>query len=153
VTLDEFIAKYPGDVVAPRSLTGNVAFFVWGYDLATAPSPLYTRRVEIRVAFDANGNKARFYQNNRAVTTNFTANYTPLLDTTYSVQTLAGVKVLSFAALPANFEADFGFTRHFAERDGGVWYAFKDRVVTEPSWTIRLNGTAFDAMRAALGIQ
>ena len=152
-TLDDLVAKYPGDVVAPRSLNGNVAVFVHGYDLAAAPSPLYTRRVEIRVAFDAIGNKARFYQNNRAVTTNFTANYSALLDTTYSVQTMGGVKVLSFAALPANFEADFNFTRHFAERDGSVWYAFKDRLPSTPGWTIRLNGTAFDALRAALGIQ
>ncbi len=151
-TLDEFITKYPGDLFG-ASLTGNVAFFVHGYDLPAAPSAAYTTRVDIRVAFDATGNKARFYQNNHATSTNFTTNYVKLLDTTYTIDTVGGVRLMHFAAMPAGFEADYGFQRLFAERDGGVWYAWKDSVPSTTGWSIRLNGSAFDALRAALGMQ
>ena len=104
------------------------------------------------MAFDANGNKARFTQNNRFVSNGFSTNYITLLDTTYTVETLGGVKVLKFAAMPAGFEDRFRFQRMFAERAGAVWYAFKDTVPAEPDWTIRLNGGATTALRAALGI-
>lgn len=151
-SLDDFIAKYAGDM-AGGGLNGNVAFWVWGYDLPVAPSSQVTTRVEIRVAFDAQGQKARFYQNNRAVGTGFTTNYIKLLDTTYTVETLGGVRLLKFAALPDGFEQQFGFSRLFAERSGGVWYAFKDTVPNTPDWSIRLNREAATGLREALGIQ
>ena len=151
-TLDEFIAKYPGDLLG-GGLNGAVAFWVHGYDLPTAPAPSYTTRVEIRVAFDANGQKARFYQNNRAVTSNFTTNYVALLDTTYTVETLGGVRVLRFAAMPAGFETDFLYQRMFAERASGVWYAFKDAVPAGVGWSIRLNREAAGALGGVLGIR
>ena len=44
------------------------------------------------------------------------------------------------------------FTRLFAQRHGGVWHAFNGRLSTTPIWTIRLNKTASDALRQALGI-
>jgi hypothetical protein len=150
-SLDEFIAKYPGDL-AGAALNGNVAFFVHGYDLAAPPSPDYTTRVEFRVAFDANGQKARFYQNNRAVTTNFTTNYLKLLDTTYTIETLGGVRVLKFAAMPDGFESSYYYQRMFAERAGGVWYAFKDSMPTAPGWSIRVNREAAQALGTALGL-
>ena len=49
--------------------------------------------------------------------------------------------------------APVALARRFAQRNGGVWYAFKDGIVSEPTWSIRLNGSATDAMRAAPGIQ
>ncbi|HMC15351.1 MAG TPA: hypothetical protein VKI18_06965, partial [Albitalea sp.] len=150
-SMDNFIAKYPGDLLA-GPLNGSTAFWVHGYTLPAAPSPAYTTQIEIRVAFDANGNKARFWQNNRAVTTGFTTNYVKLLDTTYTVETLGGVKVLKFAALPDGFERDFLFARMFAEKDGSVWYAFKDTVPAGPVYSVRMNGSAFGALRTALGI-
>ena len=150
-SLDEFIAKYPGDLLG-GTLNGAVAFWVHGYDLPTAPAG-YTTRVEIRVAFDASGQKARFYQNNRAASTNGTTNYVKLLDTTYTVETLGGLRVLKFAALPAGFEDDFGYQRMFAERAGGVWYAFKDAVPAEATWSIRLNREAAVALGGALGMR
>jgi hypothetical protein len=45
------------------------------------------------------------------------------------------------------------YERRFAERDGGVWLAFKDRIPATPSWSMRLNETATNALFAALGIQ
>ena len=49
--------------------------------------------------------------------------------------------------------AAVALARRFAQRNGGVWYAFKDGIVSEPTWSIRLNGSATDARRAAPGIQ
>jgi hypothetical protein len=148
--LDQMIALYPGNL-AGTVLNGNTTLFVWSY---TAPpsDPAYTDRVEIRVAFDANGNKARFTQNNRLVSNGSSTNYITLLDTTYTVETLGNVKVLRFAAMPAGFEDRFRFQRMFAERNGGVWYAFKDTVSAEPQWSIRLNSTATSALFESLGV-
>ncbi len=105
------------------------------------------------MAFDAHGQKARFYQNNRATSTGFTTNYVKLLDTTYTVETLGGLRLLKFAAMPEGFEQRFGFVRLFSERNGGVWYAFKDEVRSTPDGSIRLNGEAAAALRQAVGIR
>ena len=108
--------------------------------------------MEIRIAFDANGNKARFTQNNRFVSNCFTTNCSTLLDTTYSIEDVGGVRLLKFAAMPSGFEDQFRFTRLFAQRSGGVWYAFKDRLSTTPIWTIRLTKAATNALKQALEI-
>ena len=150
-SLEEFIAKYPGDFQG-GSLNGNVAFWVHGITLAAAPSALYNRSFEWRVAFDANGQKARFYNNNRAASTGFTTNYVKLLDTTYTIETVGGYRVLKFAAMPAGFENDYLFQRMFGERDGAVWYAWKDAVPSTPMYSIRLNRPAIVGLENALGI-
>lgn len=150
-SLEDFIAKYPGDFQG-GSLNGNVAFWVHGITLPAAPSALYNRSFEWRVAFDANGQKARFYNNNRAASTGFTTNYVKLLDTTYSIETLGGLRVLKFAAMPAEFENDHLFQRMFGERDGAVWYAWKDTVSSTPTYSIRLNRQAMEGLTGALGI-
>ena len=149
-SLDEVIAKYPGNINGGL-INGNVAQFFHSY-AATPPSALYTGTTEIRVAFDAVGNKARFTQNNRLVSNGNSANYSTLLDTTYSIETVGGVRLLKFAAMPAGFEDNFRFTRMYAERNGGVWFAFKDNFSTNPVWTVRLNKTATDALFLTLGI-
>lgn len=151
-SLEDMIAKYPGNLLGGTALNGNVAQFVHRYT-ETPTNAAYTDQVQIRVAFDANGNKARFFRNNIAVSTGFTTNYVQLLDTTYTIETLGGVRLLKFAALPEDFVTRFGYERRFAERDGGVWYAFKDRLPTTPSWSVRLNATATDALFRALGVQ
>ena len=149
-TLENVIALYPGNLIG-TTLNGNTTLFVHRYT-ATPSSALYTNQIEIRVAFDANGNKARFTQNNRLVSNGSSSNYLTLLDTTYTIDTVGGVRLLKFAAMPAGFEANYRFTRQYAERTGGVWYAFKDAVAATPIWTIRLNKTAGDALKQALGI-
>ena len=111
-----------------------------------ASRPTRARPVSSRLA----GSKARFTQNNRLVSNGFSTNYSTLLDTRYTVETRGDVKL---AAMPAGFEDRFHVQRLFAERNWGVWYAYKDTVPAEPSWTIRLNGSATTALRAALGIE
>ena len=149
-TLDETVAAYPGSL-AGTALNGNTTLFVWSFT-ETPASALHNNRVEIRVAFDANGNRARFTRNNRLVSNGNSTNYTLLLDTTYSIETVGGVRLLKFAALPDGFEANYRFQRLYAERNGGVWYAFKDVVAATPNHSIRLNREGSDALRQALGI-
>lgn len=151
-SLEEFIAKYPGDLKG-GPLDGSSTFWVWGQTLAAPPAPGYTTTVQYRVAFDPDGRKARFWRSNISAATGFTTNYVKLLDTTYSVQSLGDAKVLTFAAMPDGFERDFRFQRLFAEREGAVWYAFKDTVSEVPDYSIRLNGVAAEALRRVLGIQ
>ena len=76
-----------------------------------------------------------------------------LLDTTYSIETLGGHRVLKFAAMPAGFEMDYEFQRLFAERDGGVRYAWKDATPATPRYSIRLNAAAAQALGQVLGIR
>ena len=150
-SLDEMISQYPGSL-AGTLINGNTTLFVAAY---TEPptDPLHTNRVEIRVAFDAVGNKARFTRNNRLVSNGFSTNYSTQLDTSYTIETVGGVRLLKFAAMPEIFEARFRYARRYAERNGGVWYAFKDKLATETQWSIRLDDGATTALHTALGIQ
>ncbi len=152
-SLDQVIANYPGSLRGSSVINGNVTLFVWRYT-ETPTNPAHTDQVEIRVAFDADGQKARFTRNNRSVSTGFSTNYQTILDTTYTIETLGDARLLKFAAMPEGFEDRFQFTRRYAERGGLVWYAFKDAVPAgQLNWTQRLNGTAWDALRTVLGVQ
>ncbi len=149
--LEQVIAGYPGGLKG-GPVNGNTTLFVWSR--TEAPSnPAYTDRVEIRVAFDAEGRKARFTRNNRLLSNGFSTNYVTLLDTGYRIETLGDARMLKFHAMPEGFEENFRFTRLYAERNGAVWYASKDRVNPDPNWSIRLNGPASQALRTALGIE
>lgn len=151
-TLEQVIANYPG-TLAGTVINGNTSLYVWRFT-ETPANTAWTDQVEIRVAFDANGNKARFTRNNRLVSNGFSTNYQTLLDTTYTIEQVGDVRLLKFAAMPPGFEDRFVFARRYAERGGAVWYAFKDAVpVDRIGFTQRLDGTAWDALRTALGIQ
>lgn len=151
-TLEQVIAGYPGSLVG-TVVNGNTALFVHRFT-ETPANPAWTDQVEIRVAFDPNGNKARFTRNNRQVSNGFSTNYQTLLDTTYTIEQVGDVRLLKFAAMPEGFEDRFVFARRFAERGGAVWYAFRDAVPDgRIGWTQRLDGTAWDALRTVLGIQ
>lgn len=151
-TLEQVIANHPGSLVG-STVNGNTTLFVQRFT-ETPTDAAYTNQVEIRVAFDANGNKARFTRNNRLVSNGFSTNYQTLLDTTYSIEQLGDVRLLKFAAMPDGFEPRFFYSRRFAERGGQVWYAFKDHVPEGTlNWQQRLDGTAWDALRTVLGIQ
>lgn len=151
-TLEQVIANYPG-TLAGTVINGNTSLYVWRFT-ETPANTAWTDQVEIRVAFDANGNKARFTRNNRLVSNGFSTNYQTLLDTTYTIEQVGDVRLLKFAAMPPGFEDRFVFARRYAERGGAVWYAFKDAVpVDRIGFSQRLDGTAWDALRTALGIQ
>lgn len=123
-----------------------------GRTLAAPPAPELTTAEQYRVAFDPDGRRARFWRNHVAAATGFATNFVLLLDTTYTIDTLADARVLRFAALPEVFESELRYERMFAERQGAVWYASKDRVSEVPDYSIRLNGAASGALRKALGI-
>lgn len=150
-SLDAIVAAYPGNLKG-GPLNGAASLWVWGYQEAQPAGSQYTSQMEIRVAFDPNGQKARFSRNNRSASTGFTTNHQVVLDTTYTVQTVGGLRLLRFAALPDGFADRFGFERLYGERNGGVWYAFKDTVPASTMWSIRLNAPAARALATTLGI-
>jgi hypothetical protein len=125
---------------------------VAGRTLAAPPAPELTTAEQYRVAFDPDGHRARFWRNHVAAATGFTSNNVLLLDTTYTVDTLADARVLRFAALPEVFERELRYERVFAERQGAAWYASKDRVNELPEYSIRLIGAASGSLRKALAI-
>ena len=69
-TLDDMVARYPGTLPGSNVINGNVRLFVWSYT-ETQTDAAYTNRVEVWVAFDGSGNKARFTRNNRLVSNGF----------------------------------------------------------------------------------
>ena len=151
-TVEELVAGYPGSLRGATANGGNTLVFRILDETPT--DPLHNRTVDYRVAFDPAGNKARFTRNNRLASNDFSTNYSLLLDTTYTVEQLGDVRLMKFAALPADFETRFGYAFRLAERGGQVWYAFRDHVPADKlNWQQRLDGTAWDALRTVLGIQ
>jgi len=154
-TLDNVVAKYPGDwypiTAFNGQLTGNITLNVFSYDLPVPPGPEYTTRIEIRVAFDAVGQKARFYRANRAVGTNFSTNYVKLLDTTYTVEQAGDAKVMRFVALPAEVTNGLAGERLFIERGTQVSYGTKDEVAAR-RYSLRMNFTAAEFLGNLLGM-
>jgi len=120
----------------------------------TPADPIYNRTVDYRVAFDPAGKKARFTRNNRLASSDSPAKFELMMDTTYAIEQLGDVRMMRFAAMPADFEARFGYAFRLAERGGQVWYATQPFTAADKlSWSQRLNGTAWDALRTVLGIQ
>jgi hypothetical protein len=152
-TLEEMTTQYPGEFRGSGLISTTTTLFVGSRTAAVAPGPDYTTLIEMRVAFDPATQTAHFYRNYRLRSNNAVTAFTRVLETTYSIQTVGDARILSFAALPQDFEADFGYTRHFAEWGGVVLYAFKDAVPASPMHSIRLNGVAAQALFNVLGVQ
>ena len=67
----------------------------------------------------------------------------------YSIETLGDARVLRLAGEP-KVAGTLSFVRTMVERDGKVWYGSRGRLTT--SRQLRINGTASDALFAALGV-
>ena len=149
--LEDMIAKNPGNYFG-SGLNGNVTQHVHRYSLAAPTDPAFTSEIGYRVAFDASGQKARFFRHNRSAAQNFTTNYVAILDTTYTIETIGGYRVLKFAQSPAEILEQGGFTRLFVQRAGEVRFGSQTRIFPGGQQTIRLNGTATAALRSQLGL-
>ena len=150
-TLEDAIVGYPGNYFG-GSLNGNVALYVYRWFLPAPPDPAFTNEISVRVAFDPSGMKARFFQHNRSASTGFTTNYVLLLDTTYTIETIGGYRVLKFAQMPQEVLDRGGFARQFVERSGAVSYGSQTRIFPGGQHTIRLNGVAAEALGNQLGL-
>ena len=149
--LEDIVAKNPGNFFG-AALNGTVTQHVHFYFLAAPPDPAFTAEVGYRVAFDANGRKARFYRHNRTAAQNFATNYVTILDTTYTIETIGGYRVMKFAQFPAEILDQGGFMRLFVERAGEVRFGSQTRIFPGGQHQIRLNGTAAEALRTQLGL-
>ena len=147
ITLDEMVASSPGGLASGVVAANNTLSF--GYTADVGVDAAHPGQAQIRLAFDAPGNKARFYYADELFS-NEISNVTTALDTTYRIETVNGVRTLTLAAVPPSFA---GVAPIFAERSDGVWRAYTQSMPTQPTWSIRLNGIASTALRTALGIQ
>jgi trimeric autotransporter adhesin len=156
-TLDEMIQYYSGDfnnAFAVNSNGGGVSTDPMGqypdgsYQVAGMQA-VKNYRVAFQRINDTSGN-ARIYQCRRNATpntnTNCAVDSSTLLNTTYTIETLADARVLKFANLPAELLALRKNNRVYVERGGAVFYGFKDILSTDT--TVRLNTTAWNAMRS-----
>ena len=150
-SLEQAIAFNPGNY-AGGALNGNTTLNVYRYFLPTSPDPAYTTEIGYRVAFDAAGQKARVFRHNRAVGTNFSTNYVAILDTTYTVETVGGRRVLKFAQTPDEVLERSGFARIFVERDGEVRFGQQTRIFPGGQHTLRFNAIAAAALGVQLGL-
>ena len=156
-TLDEMVQFYPGNYTngAPNPNGGNsdgMGQFPDGSYQVAGKQAVKNYRVMYQ-ATSATAGTARIWQCRRNAVppagngfTDCSVGSSALLDTTYMIETLGDARVLQFAALPAELLALRKNSRVYIERGGAVFYGFKDILSTDT--TVRLNRTAWDAMRA-----
>jgi trimeric autotransporter adhesin len=156
-TLDEMIQFYSGDYTNPFASPGNsggastdgIGQFSDGSYQVAGMQAVKNYRVAYQRINDTSGN-ARIYQCRRNATpntnTNCAVDSTTLMNTTYTIETLGDARVLKFANLPSELLALRKNSRMYVERGGAVFYGYKDILST--STQVRLNGTAWNALRA-----
>jgi len=148
-TLEEMVPAYPGGL-ASGVVAGNNTLSL-GYTASVGPDAAHPNQAEVRLALDANGNKARYFYTDDSLG-GAVRNVTTALDSSYSIEMMNGVRVLKIAATPTSFDPSGGPIL-FAERSDGVWRADAVVLPAQPlTWTIRVNGIASKALRTALGL-
>ncbi len=103
---------------------------------------------DLRVSF-ATGNVANYWLCLRRSNDNSVRNCSAAGSGSYSIETLGNARVLRLAGEP-RVAGTLSFVRTMVERDGKVWYGSRGRLTT--SRQLRINGTASDALFAALGM-
>ena len=154
--LDEMIQYFPGVLAGGAGGGANTDGLGQIPDASVTDTTLQKVK-NFRVSFQATSptaGNAVFYQCRRNLAppagNGFTncvgTNGQVMLNTTYSIETLADARVMRFATYPAEVEAFRKFRRTYVERSGAVFYGFKD--VLQTNTTLRLNQQAWDALRA-----
>jgi hypothetical protein len=154
-TLDEMIQYYPGNFAGGTPNGGNsdgIGQFPDGAYQVAGMQAVKNYRVMYQATSATTGN-ARIWQCRRNANapagngfTNCSTGSAALMDTTYTIETLADTRVLKFANLPAELLALRKNSRVLIERGGAVFYGFKDILSTDT--TVRMNSTAWNALRA-----
>ncbi|EHN66753.1 hypothetical protein [Comamonas testosteroni] len=162
-TLAEFIAWNAGDFapnVSAAEVHGNNSRVLVGRRDYLKPdgSAAYKRYM---VGFENGGEqRARFYEcegdmstlpNNRTLFINGVSTCKTILVSNYSIATQADAKVLRFTQEPTQLNvSNFQNYRLFVERGGITYVGYRDKQMVSNQQ--RLNGTAADALLAALGL-
>ena len=110
----------------------------------------YSTTANLRVAFAASGNGARFYSCYRRASDGSTRNCTLMGLGTWSIQVLGDGRVLSFSTAPALAQR-LGYARVFVERGGKVYFGYKNPVGVVDT-DVRLNLPAANAVLRQLGL-
>ena len=152
-TLDEVVRAYGGDYRGSGGVTPANTLFAGSRVAAVPPRPDYSTQIELRVAFDPATQKAAFHRLYRLRSSNAVVETARVLETGYRIEPLGDALILSFDALPEGFEQDHGLARHYAQWGGTVLYAYKSAVPATPWHSIRLNGTAAEALFQVLGVR
>lgn len=120
----------------------------------TLPLGLVDSTHSLRAAF-IDGGTAQLYRCD-ATAPNYTdsSNCTPFAQSAFTIQVIGGVNVLKFTAFP---NTTLDNTRGYAEYNGAVYQYRQQRPATDVnqvlSYTQRLNGTAWTALKTQLGLQ
>lgn len=155
--LEQVIGRYYGSYasLSDSQVNGNVTLQIAEVPDATVTDPNLQKRAFYRVAFQAtsaSGGDVRYFlcrRNDPAVVgNNFTNGCTRIGDATYSIEVRGNGRLLRLAGVPVAVTAYRGNTPLYVERAGTVFFGFKDTLKT--TTTFRLNGSAWDALRAAL---
>lgn len=128
---------------------GNVPLGNVGLPL---PAPYATGNRLMRVAFSGNttDRKTSYYSCIERRRDGSTRNCTKIGDGTYEITTLGDARAMTFKGLPAETAA-LAFERVFVERNGAVYFGYKDKAVPLPP-SIRLNLEGANAVLQQLGL-
>lgn len=162
VSLSAFLGWNAGDYAGASDVHGNNAFVLLNRDYTKLNGAAAYKRY--MVGFQPSTLKAKFFQcegnmetrletppRNSTLYINGKSTCTPLLETTYTIDTLGDARVLSFAAEPTQLsDATSQSYRLFVERNGVAFVGYRDKPRVSPQQ--RLNVEAVDALFARLGI-
>lgn len=109
----------------------------------------YTANRLLRVSFPSAGSTA-YWSCLQRTTNNASRNCTQIGSGSYTIATLGDARVMTFNNLPAAAQG-LNSTRVFVERNGAIYFGFKNRVGQKSS-TVRLNMTAANAVLSQLGM-
>jgi hypothetical protein len=152
-TLDQLVAGVPGTPCvygsgATRSEWWSNSTVNIGNVPYSATDPAYRNERSIRVSFGAD-RAANFYSCPLAADNGSPRNCDGIGSTTYTIETMGDGRVLRFAQLPAE-TSSLTYTRIFVEREGKVFYGYRNKPATSVS--LRLDTAGTDALFNALGV-
>jgi len=151
-TLDAMVSAYPVPTTPAAGNTVSMGNLHSNNSCTPATGTNVCTQERLRVAFGASG-AASFYLCDLDKTTSAQTNCTAVGTGTYAKGTAAdgSTPIMTFAGLPTAVTSVQSYTRVFVQRNGVVYYGFKD---TPGQVTVqtRLNKVAFEALAAQLGI-
>ena len=155
-TLDDAIKTWGGNYPTAPATGGGTGAGFWTLNAGEVDDPTVTdttfkkrkrHLVGLQRTTDTTGN-ARFFACNVKVSDNSQTNCAVTLDTTYTIASQADSRILRFAAYPTGLEAAAGYRFQLTERAGAVFVG--QNLIPLTSYILRLNGPAWQALRAAL---
>jgi hypothetical protein len=149
-TLETVVARYPASAVALPGPGGSLS-------MGITTGALRNLRVAFGAATSATAGAAQFYECDLNADQSVASNCAATATGTYAMETVNGQRILRFSGQPATPAVNYDVVYAQVDWGGGnQWvyraHAIKPGLQARTSTTSRLNGPAWGAMKAQLGL-